>query len=61
MQECTQSTETYKGFILEIRLFRFDGKNNWHRECRVYKDGKRIAICKTKKEAKDLITHGYMK
>lgn len=61
MQEYIQSTEEYKGFTLEIRMFCLDEKNNWHRECRIYKDGKGIAISKTKKEAKDLISHGCFK
>ena len=58
MREYIQSTEEYKGFTLEIRMYCLTDKNRWHRECRIYKDGKRIGISKTKKEVKDLIDHG---
>lgn len=62
MREYIQSTETYKGFELKIRRFCLDDRRLiYHRECRIYKDGKSIGISKTKKEAKDLINHGCIK
>ena len=57
-QEYIQSTEDYKGFTLEIKMFCLDEKNNWHRKCVVYKGGNSVATCKSKKEAKDLINNG---
>ena len=60
IRDYIQSTEKYKGFTLEIRRFCLNEKNTYHRECRIYKNGKRIGISKTKKEAKDLISNGYI-
>lgn len=57
-QEYIQSTEEYKGFTLEIKMFCLDEKNSWHRKCVVYKDGNSVATCKSKKEAKDMIDNG---
>ena len=60
--EYIQSEEFYKGYVLKIRLYRLDDQSMvYHRNCDIYKDGKRIGISKTKKEAKDLISNGYMK
>lgn len=62
INEYIQSVENYKGFVLKIRLFRFDScKSGWHRECEIYRNQKRIAISKTKKEAKDLIDNNLFK
>lgn len=60
IREYIQSKEEYMGFTLEIRRFCLNEKMSYHRECRIYKNGKRIGISKTKKEAKDLIKNGYM-
>lgn len=57
MTSYIQSTEEYKGFILEIELTPTENPSRQHRRCHVYHDGSGIAICKTKKEAKDLIDH----
>ena len=57
-REYVQSTEEYKGFTLEIRMYCLCDKNSWHKKCRIYKDGKYIAPVKTKKEAKGLIDAG---
>ena len=61
MHEYIQSTEEYKGFTLEIRMCRLSDDGSYHRSCVLYKDGKSIAISKTKKELKDLIDHGCYK
>ena len=60
VNEYIQSTEEYKGFVLEIRCYRFSSSKSlaYHRDCRLYKDGVAIARAKTKKELKDLIDHG---
>ena len=55
MYEYTQSTEAYKGYTLEMTIYRLHDYDSFHRRCHVYKDGKGIAVCKTKKEAKHLI------
>ena len=57
MYEFTTSTEQYKGFTLEVHKYRLHDRDSFHRLCRVFKYGKPLAICKTKKEAKDLIDH----
>lgn len=57
-QEYIQSVEEYKGFVLKIQMYCLTEMNDWHRRCQVWKNGKHIAICKTKKEAKDMINHG---
>lgn len=56
-----QSEEEYKGRILKIEMYCLDDSVNYHRRCLVFKNGKGIASCKTKKEAKDLIDHGFLK
>ena len=57
--EYYQSEESYKGFILKIRRFRYsDTRLVYHRACDIFKDNERIGISKTKREAKDLISHG---
>lgn len=55
--EYPQSTEAYKGYVLEMLVYRLHDRDSFHRRCRVYKDGKPIAVSKTKKEAKHLIDH----
>ena len=60
MHKYIQSTEQYKGFTLEVEMCRLHDYDSYHRRCHVLKDGKCISVCKTKKEAKDLIDHGYM-
>ena len=57
MYEFISSTEQYKGYILEVHKYRVHDLDSFHRMCRVFKDGTPLAICKTKKEAKDLIDH----
>jgi len=53
-----QSTEEYRGYTLEIEMTQdYNHLSLFHRRCNVYKDGKPIAICKSKKEAKDLINY----
>ena len=56
--EYIQSEEQYKGFILKIRRFTLGNNLTYHRCCDIYYNGKRIGIGKTKKECKDLISHG---
>ena len=51
------SVEQYKGY--ELKVVSTQIGNGWHRRCRVSKDGKEIAISKTKKESKELIDGGY--
>ena len=55
MYEYTQSTEAYKGYTLEMTAYRLHESDSFHRRCRVYENGKGVAVCKTKKEAKLLI------
>lgn len=57
--EYVQSREDYKGFVLEIVVYRHEGHAP-HRRCFAYKDGERISCSKTKKELKELIDLGYM-
>lgn len=62
MREYEQSRENYMGYTLVIRMFCLDDRRGvFHRECRIEKDGILVGISKTKKEAKDLISGGYMK
>lgn len=66
IKEYTQSCERYKGFILEIVMTCLDDNTlRYHRSCHVSKgvfpNAERITICKTKKEAKELIDGGYLK
>lgn len=56
-----QSEEEYKGRILKIEMYCLDDSMNYHRKCLVFKGNEQIGICKTKKEAKDLIDHGFLK
>lgn len=56
--EYTQSEETYKGFILKMRRYKLNWGTTYHRQCVIFRDNQRVGICKTKKEAKDLIAHG---
>lgn len=58
MREYIQSTEEYKGFTLEIRMYCLTNNNRWNRQCKIYRNGKCIGVSKTKKELKDLINHG---
>lgn len=53
-----QSVEEYKGFTLSIIMTCLHDYGHFHRSCDVSKNGNRIAVCKTKKEAKDLIDNG---
>lgn len=55
-----QSTEEYKGFILEIVMTQYN-TGCPHRTCRISKNGEILGIAKTKKELKDLIDHGIYK
>lgn len=62
IKEYVQSEETYKGFKLVIRRYCLNDKTlTYHRDCEIYKDGYRVGIIKTKKEAKELIDGGYIK
>ena len=56
-QEYIQSTEDYKGFVLEIRMYCLSNDNKWHRRCHIYKDNECIAISKSKKEAKEYVNY----
>ncbi len=56
-----QSEEKFKGFVLKVYRFRLTEKLIYHRRCDIFKDGVRVGISKTKKEAKDLISGGYIK
>jgi len=61
IREYIQSTEEYKGFVLEIHMTALHDMGHYHRTCEVFRDGKRIGIGKTKKECKELIDGGYLK
>lgn len=61
IDEFYQSEEKYKGFVLKIRRFRLNDKLIYHRSCEIFKDGSRVGISKTKKEAKELISDGYIR
>lgn len=61
IDEFYQSEEKYKGFVLKIRRFRLNDKLIYHRACDIFKDGSRVGISKTKKEAKELISDGYIR
>lgn len=58
MNEYINSKEKYKGFELRGMMLRYHESNPWHRRCYVFKNGERVAICKTKKDAKSLIDEG---
>jgi hypothetical protein len=60
-QEYIQSTEDYKGFTLELRMYCLTDKNRWHRKCYIYKDGEHIAISKNKKEGKEYVDYYYIR
>lgn len=60
MHEYVEFTEQYKGFTLETIKYRLHDRGGYHKRIRVSKDGKGLAVAKTKKEIKDLIDHGYM-
>lgn len=59
----TASVQDYKGFTLEVVMETSErNPSRCHRSCHVIGvEGSRIAICKTKKEAKDLIDHDCFK
>lgn len=61
MNGYTQSIENYKGFTLELVMKHLDNTPNCHRSCIVQRDGKNIARCKSKKEAKELINAGVLR
>lgn len=61
IDEFYQSEEKYKGFVLKMRRFRLNDKLIYHRSCDIFKDGSRVGISKTKKEAKELISDGYIR
>lgn len=62
IKEYIQSEEMYKGFKLAIRRYCLNDKTlTYHRDCNVYKDDQLVAVCDTKKEAKELIDGGYIK
>ena len=61
IDEFYQSEEKYKGFVLKMRRFRLNDKMIYHRSCDIFKNDSRVGISKTKKEAKKLISEGYMK
>ena len=59
MHEYIEFTEQYKGFTLETVKYRFsESRSGYHKDVRVSKGGNGVAICKTKKEAKELIDLG---
>ena len=61
MHEYIEYTEQYKGYTLETVKYRFlVSRSGYHKEVRVSKDGNGVSICKTKKEAKELIDLGYI-
>lgn len=57
IHEYVEFTENYKGYVLETIKYRLHDRDSYHKRVNVYKDGKSIAVSKTKKEAKDLIDH----
>lgn len=63
--DVVQSIEEYKGFTLIIVRYSYnlDSSNSlrMHRHCVMYKEGKSIAVSKTKKELKNLIDHNLFK
>ena len=61
IDEYCQSEESYKGFVLKIKRFRLSDRMVYHRSCEIFKDGIRVGVSKTKKEAKDLISGGYIR
>lgn len=61
IKEYIQSEEQYKGFTLKIRRYCLNDKTlTYHRECRIFRGDEYIALCKTKKEAKEFIDGGYI-
>lgn len=61
VDEYYSSEETYKGFTLKVKRFRLSDRMIYHRCCDIFKDGVRVGVSKTKKEAKDLIAGGYIR
>lgn len=61
MIETLQSTETYKGYELQIWMYRFleSEHTTFHRKCVVLLNGKEVATGKSKKEIKEMIDAGY--
>ena len=55
-----QSEEEYRGFILKVVMTKLGQSMQYRKTCEVWKDGKRIAIGKTKKEMKEQIADGYI-
>ena len=58
MHKYIQSTEQYKGYTLEVEIYRLHDDDGYHRSCHVTKDGKSIATGKSKKAMKELIDCG---
>lgn len=55
-----QSEEEYMGYNLKVVMTKLDQTMRFHKTCEVWKDGKRIATGKTKKEMKEQIAEGYI-
>ena len=59
-QSYIENIEEYKGFVIEVEHWRFYNSKTmqFHRRCRLIKNGECIALGNTKKEMKYLIDHG---